>query len=247
MQLLKALAARSVTGWRLTDLAAHCGLEPATAHRVLACLARQRLVQQRAADRHYAPGPLLFELGLAFPALERFRAACAPALSRISRRYRGATLLYLRSESHFVCIARGGESEVRGLTIELGTRRPLAVSAPGVAILITLAAEERRPLYEANLREIARAGPRRRDAIERVLRRSLRAGAGVNLGDIVPGLWSFGVPIFNRTGVPFASIGLTGRATDYSRRRIPEVISTLRSEARGIERDCAGLIRSIAG
>ena len=110
IRLLKMLTTRSTVGWRLTDLAAQCELDKATAYRLLQALERHRLAKQRASDRHYAPGPLLFELGLAFPALAQFQTACRPSLARLARRPGGAALLYLRSEEDFVCIARvGGE------------------------------------------------------------------------------------------------------------------------------------------
>src|SRR5919106_3409986 len=64
VSLLREVAARGSFGWRLTDLAAHCGLDKATAYRMLKCLEEERLVKRRASDRHYLPGPLLFELGL---------------------------------------------------------------------------------------------------------------------------------------------------------------------------------------
>ena len=62
MALLREVASRGSSGWRLTDLAAHCGLDKATAYRMLRCLEEERLVKRRASDRHYLPGPLLFEL-----------------------------------------------------------------------------------------------------------------------------------------------------------------------------------------
>ena len=64
VRVLTEVTARSRFGWRPTDLAARCGLDRGTTHRILACLVRERLVQQRAVDGHYLPGPLLFELAL---------------------------------------------------------------------------------------------------------------------------------------------------------------------------------------
>jgi DNA-binding IclR family transcriptional regulator len=49
--LLKELSARGTFGWRLSDLAAHCNLDKGTAHRILNCLQRERLVQQRGPGR----------------------------------------------------------------------------------------------------------------------------------------------------------------------------------------------------
>src|SRR5688500_12829590 len=84
--LLKELSARGTFGWRLSDLAAHCNLDKGTARRILSCLQHERLVQRRESDRHYLPGPLLFELSLTLAPLAEFQAACQPPLARVARR-----------------------------------------------------------------------------------------------------------------------------------------------------------------
>src|SRR4051812_33671562 len=86
--IMKKLAERGGLGWRLLDLAQHCGIERTTTHRILTALVRQRLAEQRPGDRRYVPGPLLFELGLSVPAYSGFQAACAAPLSRLVRRLR---------------------------------------------------------------------------------------------------------------------------------------------------------------
>src|ERR1700730_7384780 len=91
--LLKELSARGTFGWRLSDPGAHCNLEQGTAHRVLYCLQRERLVQQRESDRHYLPGPLLFELSLTLPPLAEFQAACQAPLARVAHRTGGVAFL----------------------------------------------------------------------------------------------------------------------------------------------------------
>ena len=65
--LLRELATRGTAGWSLRDLALHCELDRATVHRMLKCMVRERLVQQRAADQRYLLGPLAFELGASLP------------------------------------------------------------------------------------------------------------------------------------------------------------------------------------
>ena len=68
LRILRELAARGEFGWRLSDLAARCEVDKGTVHRVLSCLVRERFVQQRSTDKHYFPGPMLYELGLSLPA-----------------------------------------------------------------------------------------------------------------------------------------------------------------------------------
>ena len=100
VRLIKAVSSRSLQGWRLTDLAAFCGFDTGSAHRMLAGLVRERLIEQRRSDRHYLPGPLLFELGLGVPRLAWLAAHCAPALADLVRTaadgYEGVGSLYYR-------------------------------------------------------------------------------------------------------------------------------------------------------
>jgi DNA-binding IclR family transcriptional regulator len=228
--LLKELSARGTFGWRLSDLAAHCNLDKGTAHRILNCLQRERLVQQRQRDRHYLPGPLLFELSLTLPPLAEFQAACQAPLSRVARRTGGVAFLYLRSGADFVCAARIGATSIKGLSIQVGTRRPLVSSAGGVAILVALPDEESRSIISENMKRIARFGDLRTKSIEKMIRRSQSHGFGVNLGDVVPGINSFGVAVKDSKGAPFASVTVSGASADFPASGIQKVVAVLEEE-----------------
>lgn len=228
--LLKELAARGSFGWRLSDLAAHCDLDKGTAHRILGRLQRERLVQRRESDRHYLPGPLLFELGLAHEALAEFQAACQAPLERVARRTRGVAFLYLRSGTDFVCAARVGETSLKGLSIMVGTRRPLVSSSGGVAILIALPEDECRKVIAENMKRVARFGELRIKSIEKMIRRSREHGFGINMGDVVPGINSFSLAIRDAKGAPFASLTVSGASDDFPAAGIAKVMSVLEEE-----------------
>lgn len=233
--LLRAVAARPQQGWRLTDLAAHCGFDKSSAHRMLAGLVHERMITQRAGDRHYLPGPLLFELGLGVTGLGDVRARALPALSRIARAAPGVAFLYLLSGEEFVCAARIGPSTLKGLSIEVGTRRPLAVAAGGVALLLALPEREQRAVIAANLRQIASWGAERRHAVQTMLRRSRRAGYALNLADVVPGIHSLAVPVLDSAGRSFAALSVSGAAATLPRSRFGQIAAMLRHEARALE------------
>jgi DNA-binding IclR family transcriptional regulator len=230
VSLLKEVSSRSSFGWRLSDLAAHCNLDKGTAHRILSCLQHERLVQRRESDRHYLPGPLLFELSLTLPPLAQFQAACEAPLGRAARRTRGVAFLYLRSGADFVCAARVGATSLKGLSIHVGTRRPLVTSSGGVAILVALPQEESRRIIAENMKRVARFGELRIKSIERMLRRSREHGYGINLGDVVPGINSFSIAICDAQGAPFASLTVSGAAEDFPAKEIPKVMAVLESE-----------------
>lgn len=233
--LLKAVAARPMQGWRLTDLAAHCGFDKGSAHRILAGLVHQRMVAQRTLDRHYVPGPLLFELGLGVADLSAYRSACMPALARLQRDAPGVAFLYLRSGDEFVCAARVGPTTLKGLSINVGTRRPLVVSAGGVAMLLALPAAEQQQVQVANFRQIESFGAARLAAVQKMLRRSRRAGYGLNLADVVPGINAVSVPLHDADGHVIASLTVSGSVQALPRARLDAVVQMLRSEAGQIE------------
>ncbi len=235
--LMKAVAARPQQGWRLVDLAAHCGYDKSSAHRMLAGLVQARLIAQRASDRHYLPGALLFELGLSVSGMGAFSARSMPALTRLAKYAPGVAFLYLRSDEEFVCAARTGPDTLKGLSIHPGTRRPLAVAAGGVAMLLALPLREQQRIIAANLRQIASFGAARQSAVQKMLRRSRRAGYGLNLADVVPGIHAVGVPLFDGAGQVFASLSVSGPPQSLPRTRIDAAAVLLRDEARWLEHD----------
>jgi DNA-binding IclR family transcriptional regulator len=235
LRILRELSARPRPGWRLTDIAARCELDPGTASRILARLVRERFAVKRRGDRHYVPGPALFELGHAVPQLTAFGELCRPALARLAARTRCVAFLYLRSDTDFVCVARAGETEIKGLSIEMGTRRALCLSAGGVAMLVALPAEARAAVLAENLRRLRRARDRRLPAIERMVRRSLVRGAGVNLGDVVPRITSVAAAVRGTGGQPFAALVVSGPFELLPKEHAEETLALIEREARALE------------
>jgi DNA-binding IclR family transcriptional regulator len=242
--LLKELAARGTVGWRLSDLAKRCELDKGTAHRIMAFFVRERLARQRDGDRRYVPGPLLFELSLALPAYAGFQAACTPHLARAASRAGGFAFLSLRSGGDFVCAANAGDASIKALSHEVGLRRPLVVSAGGVAIVLALPPEEARAVVAENMKRVQKSGEVRVKAVERMLRRSESRGYGVHLGDIVPRVHTYGLAIRDARGAPFASISLAGASEDFAAAREPELLVALEQAAEGIARDASALLES---
>lgn len=230
-RLLRELAARGSVGWRLSDLARRCALDKGTAHRIMACFVRERLVRQRA-DRRYVPGPLLFELSLALQGHAGLLAAAQAHLSAAAQALDGYVFFCLRSDTDFVCAAHAGTAAMKGLEHDVGLRRPLVVSAGGMAILVALSPAESAAVLADNLRRVQAAGEVRTKAVERMLRRSQAHGCGVHLGDIVPGVNTYGVAVADAEGKPFASLSVAGPAEHLPPARLPAVVRVLREHAR---------------
>jgi DNA-binding IclR family transcriptional regulator len=231
VRLLNFITMRPRFGWRLSDLAEYSEISKGTAHRLLAFLVRERLVQRRTIDRHYLPGPLLFEFSLALPSFAQFIGACNAPLRRLARGTGMVAYLFLRSGSEFVCAARYGTTALKALSIEVGTRRALLSTAGGIAILIALEEAEREKAVERNLNDMKRFGPHRIKALQTVFRESKKHGFGLHQGQIVPDVHSLGLAIRNRHGVPFAALSLVGAAEKLPPSRVGQFVALLKEEA----------------
>jgi len=237
IRLLRTVATRPQFGWRLSDLAAACGLDKGTVHRMLGCLVAERLVEQRASDRHYLPGPLMFELGLALPERAQFQRAAESHLRALVRHLGGVAFLLLRSGNEYVCCLRTGTQPLTALMVYPGTRRPLFTSVGGVAMLQTLPEPEVQAILADNTaQEIARQGTKRLAALAQMRERSARHGFGVNLGDVVPGLHAFAAPVQGaRSAV--AALCLAGPAELCAESRLAEIRQALEAGAAALAAD----------
>ncbi|RYX93663.1 MAG: IclR family transcriptional regulator [Comamonadaceae bacterium] len=238
IDLMKMIATRPQFGWRLSDLAAACNQPRATVHRMLTCLVEQRLVSQRDGDRHYLPGPLMFELGLALPEYAGFQQAAHTLVKSFARRMAGIALFQLRSGNDYVCSLRAGSVSLTGLMVTVGTRRPLFTSAGGVAILQTLPDEEVRQILLHNVaHEIERHGTGRLAALQKMRERSNRHGFGVNFGDVVKGSYAFGAPVRDSAGKAFGALLLIGTEELYPPDRLEELRGELMAQAALLEEE----------
>ncbi|QHE83660.1 IclR family transcriptional regulator [Hydrogenophaga sp. BPS33] len=234
MGLLRLLSMRVATGWRLSDLAQEAGLEHSTVHRMLACLMDEGMAIRVPGTRRYALGPLAYELGVAAAphfAIDRLAAA---ALSRLAADTRDIVFLNVRSGADSVCIARfDGRKALKAYTVDVGTRRPLSLSAGGVAMLIALPRAEQARLEALNLQAIVRRGEARQTAVRRMVQRSRRLGYGFNQEDIIPGIAAIGVAICSPQGAPVASLSLAATGSDLLPRQA-RLLEMLRAQAAGI-------------
>ncbi len=210
IHLLKLLATRGTFGWGLTDLARRSGLEKATVHRILAALEAQRLARHDRREHRYYPGPMLLELGLSVPTHQPLISEGQAAAARLAQRMRCVAFFYLRSGHEFVVACRAGPSARGGMLIEVGHRRPLIVSAGGVAMLVAMPAEERQTVVQRNMLDVAAMGTAKPERFVRMLERSIPLGYAANLEDIVVGIHAFGIVLRDAGGNAMGSVSLAG-------------------------------------
>lgn len=231
IRLLVELSRRRNLGWRLTDIARECDLDPATAHRLLAGLTAHGLVARRASDRHFIVGPELLNLGLAAGYHTDFVRAAETCAREVASELHEVAFVFMRSGNDFVCVARAGRGPLRALSIEVGMRRPLLLSAGGVAILLALPAQDREAIVAENRKRLARAKDARLANIERMLRRSARLGYALNRNDIVPGITAIGVGVGLPSPWHCASVLVAGASGNLDREATRLATAVLRRAA----------------
>lgn len=186
---------------------------------------------QDTATRRYRLGRLVFELGLAVRDEFDWQTLCTPILERIAEATGDTAFFNLRSGHESICIARcEGGYPLKALTVEVGGRRPLCVSAGGAAMLAHMSQIEVEDVMQASAPYLKRFGPDRLMAIERLLQESRKLGYGYNSELIIPSVCAIGVAICNQAGEPVAAISVATIKSRLSGRRRREVLEILRKE-----------------
>jgi DNA-binding IclR family transcriptional regulator len=230
--LLRLLASHTRIGWRLSDLAKHAELDPATVHRLLTGLCDAGLATRVQGSKHYTLGPLAFELGLAAtPYFDLGRLAHA-RLAALATELKGTIFLKIRSGVESVCLARhDGAGPVPSLMLDVGGRRPLCLTAGGVAMLLPLPPAEQKRIEAANQHTIERQDRTRWTGISQMLVRSRQLGFALNLGDIATGISAVSVAITTDGQAPAASVTLALTGTALTESTAPDLAARLRLEA----------------
>jgi len=242
-RIIREVTSHYHLGARLTDVAQRCGLDKSTTQRVLAALVRERVLEQRASDRRYLPGPLLFELGLTVPAYRALQDACREPMRNAATRCKGASFIYLRSNAEVVCLARVDHVPTRGAWAQPGTRRLLASLAAGLAILVQLPDKEADAIVDDYFKVLERAGDPFLEERRSVVGESRALGFGINKGKVAHGLASVAVAIHDPSGTPFASLSTVSSYGEYTGKHLTEMITALRADAGRIEQSLASLLQ----
>jgi DNA-binding IclR family transcriptional regulator len=234
MLILREISTHGKFGWRLGEIAERCNLDHGTTHRILACLVREGMVQQRESNGHYIPGPLIFELNLTIPHYSEFQQACHESATRLAKKFKAASVFYLRNGFDWVCATRSGPAVYGGTILEVGTRRPLLSSAGGAAILLALPENEAQEIVEYNKWQLRSQSATAIKLLERMLRRSRSLGYAYNKGEVSQGSYSYGIPVRDSLGQAFSSLTVGAKSEHFQTLDSEELLESLQLEARNI-------------
>jgi DNA-binding IclR family transcriptional regulator len=234
LRLISGLAESQQQGLRLNEIVGRTNLDPATAHRMLACLVEEGFLQKRA-DKRYRLGPRIFELGLvaghSFP--ERVQAQ--PALARLATQLGATAMLSARSRGETVYLARvdGPECFPR-LRSDIGTRLPIGIGAAGVALLAAMQPDDADALLRANAAQYRRFDRQAPSLLRRRIEAAKSDGFAVTESFLHPGVVAMGVVVPG--AAPEFAISIRGSAARLAgpRQLAPELRRAAAEVARAI-------------
>jgi DNA-binding IclR family transcriptional regulator len=187
LSVLRILASGRESGTPLAEVVQATGLTRPTVHRIVHVLIEEGIVEQHPKSKRYAIGGQVSELALARQSRSPLLVAAEPYLAELSAALGDTLFLTVRTGLDTLCLARRiGAFPIQVLSIEVGVRRPLGVSAAGVAMLASLDAEESKRIISANeprfesYKTIARE-------VSRQVAIARRAGYYIRERGIVPG------------------------------------------------------------
>ncbi len=236
LALLSSMACAEQEGLRLTEIVGRTGLDPATAHRMLACLVDEGFLQKRP-DKRYRLGSRIFELGLVAGHIHTERVHAHRPLRRLAESIGASVVLSRRSGAETVYIDRvEGPEILSGLLAKLGTRLPIGIGAGGVALLAAMEPETADALISRNTahyRRFDRAAPLLlRQRVEEAKTR----GFAMTASFLRPDVWAMGVVVPAEHKAPSFAVSVVSgncRPEDASR-LAPELRRTAASVSRAI-------------
>lgn len=230
--LLRAIGASEPEGASTTELALSTAVPRPTAHRLLATLAGEGLIDRDGTTGRWRLGPELYLLGAGAAHRYDITQQSRDVMDRLARRTGESAFLSAARGDETVCVAsREGSFPLRSHVLHIGMRFPLGVASAGLAILSHMPNRDIDD-YLAGTALLARWGPRHSEEMirERIMR-TRRTGYAVNPALLVEGSWGLGAAVFDRNGRPSWALSLTGVETRFRPDRIAEMGKILLDEA----------------
>lgn len=232
-RLLRLVTAAGADGLTGADLARRAELTRPTAHRLLAALAQEGLVDQDDRTGRWMPGPELYLMGTVAASRYDITGIARDIVRSLAVRTEESAFLSVRRGDETVCLLREeGSFPIRSFVLSEGVRFPLGVASAGLAILAFLPPHDVDAYFERHPELSSRWGAGHGEQRLRArLRETQERGYALNPGLIVEGSFGIGAAVFTREGDPQWALSLTGVQFRFGPDRIAELGRTLLAHA----------------
>ncbi|HRO31423.1 MULTISPECIES: IclR family transcriptional regulator [Micrococcaceae] len=224
----------------VAEAAAHLGVAPSTAHRLLTALVHRDFARQDHL-RRYLVGPAFRTSPVTSPALAALRDAARPALE-LARAETGETVQVMVLRGGNILFLDGIES---GHSLRIASRTgdvlPAFTSAGGKALLSRLNNQQLDELFRAGLPDWPTATIQSRATLKRRMTRIRQDGYATNIEETEQGVVGIGVAVVDELGRPLAGLTTATPSLRFTRADLPHHVETLRAAARILEQRHAEL------
>lgn len=195
---------------RLTEISQATGLNRVTALRILEALSVNDFIRRSGNPPRYSFGPEVTAMAVNSQ-LPDLRELVRPSLMRMADLSGDVALLSVRSGTESICIDRvTGDYPISNRTLEIGTRRPLAIGAGSMALLAWAPPSEHDTIIEITLSRTAESYPRMtREVILEQIKVARERGYVMLLDIVIEKLGGIARPIFDPGGNVIAAISVT--------------------------------------
>jgi DNA-binding IclR family transcriptional regulator len=229
--LVRRLTEAGREGESVAALSASTGIDRTTTHRMLKCMAEERLLEN-AQDGRYVLGPLAFEIGLAASERIDLGTKCRPALMRIAVETGDTVFLMARAGYDSVCADRvEGSYPVKTLVVDVGVRRPLGIGAGSLAILSALPADEAEAAIRHNAQRIKDFPGMTADRLRQLSARA-RIENSASMPVIgIPSAHAVSVALCTRAGRPIAALSVAAIRSRMTPEKQRHILTILKRES----------------
>lgn len=228
--LLRSIA-QSGGSARLTDLARAADLATPTARRILKRLVDHGMAGQDPETQRYHLGMLAYELGLAASHRVDVAARLKPLMQRLAELSGDTAYLVMRQDFEVVCIDRvEGNYPIKTLTLKVGDRYPLGITAGSLALLGALPKAEADAIVEANRNAYSERGHLTVEQLRDDLEKTRQRGYALRRDAITDGSIGIGLAVPNGSLPPYAAISLAMVLERMTDSRRGQLLTMMRSE-----------------
>lgn len=231
------IATRWPKGRKLSDIAEALNLEQGTVQRIVKGLLFHGMVWRVPGTRNYRLGHVAYELGLAAASSYPLRELCQPSLMQLVRETGDPVFLVVRSGMDAVCVDHlHGTFPIQAHALDIGSRRPLGVTAGSIALLVDLPSDEIERIIQANSRRETVHGSLTADMLRERVAISQRLGYALNDEGALPGVSAVGLPLrLAGDGPPFAAVSVASIASRVAGERRDMLVRALTRTTRELE------------
>ncbi|TAK28555.1 MAG: IclR family transcriptional regulator [Chloroflexota bacterium] len=219
-------------GVSITDLSEYTGLGKSTVHRLLMALQNHGLVQQELDTHRYSLGYRIVELSASLLTHSGLVTISMPLMKRIVGVIGETVSLHVVRGDRRLCVAEVESPLELKFSYGVGRSTPLHLGASGKIVLAYLSPSQREETIDRLTQDprVAEGEPgsaELRESLEEIRRH----GYAESFGEVVQGVRSIGVPLFDRSGQVIGSLGIVGPAFRFNDDRRAEAVALLKQAA----------------